>query len=96
MPCRAKTTRVDWMPGDAALQALEEIIRLRPGLNRQDAIDYAVITAASALRFRTWQPPQVVGKGRHRWIVAECGPSTGSTQGPPVAVPRELDSDGGY
>ena len=42
-------TRIDHMPGKAGLQALEELRQLRPDLGRQALIDYALITALSAL-----------------------------------------------
>ncbi len=56
--------RVDWMPGEAALQALAMAQRMRPELRRQDLIDLLVIHGLWALQFRA---PPLLGRDRDRW-----------------------------
>lgn len=60
--------RVDWMPGEAALQALDAAQRLRPDLRRQDLIDHLVIHGLWALQAR---PPPLQGTDRDRWRLPE-------------------------
>lgn len=69
-----KKLRVDWMPGEAALQALQAIQRRRPDLSRQEVIDYALIVALSALSHEPWRPPPLLGRSRYRWS-AEPAPA---------------------
>lgn len=74
--------RIDHMPGKAGLQALEELRELRPDLNRPSLIDYALITALSALRYaqqqQPWVPPVLFGRNRDVWRVpAACSSSNG-------------------
>ena len=60
-------TRVEWQPGDAALEALEISRRLFPHLSRQSLIDRLVITGLAALKHTPWRPPELWGKHRDRW-----------------------------
>lgn len=60
--------RVDWMPGDAALQALDAAQLLRPELRRQELIDALVIAGLWALQLR---PPPLHGNDRDRWKLPE-------------------------
>ena len=48
--------RVDYMPGAAALQALQAAQELYPKANTQALIDRMVITGLSALVHNKWQP----------------------------------------
>lgn len=58
--------RVDYMPGAAALQALQTAQELYPKANTQELIDRMVITGLSALVHNKWQPPNLWGH-RDRW-----------------------------
>ena len=60
----ADRQRVDWMPGNAALQALSIAQQVRPDLRRQDLIDLLVIHGLWALQFRA---PPLHGDDRDRW-----------------------------
>jgi hypothetical protein len=64
----AKTTRtrVDYMPCDAALAALQAAQVMFPKANTQALIDRMVITGLSALVHGKWQPPSLWGH-RERW-----------------------------
>lgn len=65
--------RVDWMPGRAALTALEVAEQLHPELNRQALIDKLILCGLSALRHEHWRPPPMHGRNRHRWPAPEIG-----------------------
>ncbi|MFT3818291.1 MAG: hypothetical protein QM750_11765 [Rubrivivax sp.] len=56
--------RIDWMPGDAALQALAQAQRTMPAYSRQALIDLLVVNGLWALQFR---PPALPGRDRDRW-----------------------------
>ena len=64
-------TRIDYMPGDAACQALERGSEMFPMLRTQALIDKLLITAVSALHHasyhKPWQPPGMWGTDRDRW-----------------------------
>ena len=64
-------TRIDYMPGDAAYQALELGSAMFPTLRMQALIDRLLITAVSALHHssnhKPWQPPGMWGTDRDRW-----------------------------
>ena len=62
-------TRIDWMPGNAALDALALATEMFPKLRQQALIDRLVITAASALAHHQdrWTPPSLWGSDRDRW-----------------------------
>lgn len=80
----AKTPRVriDWMPGPAALEALEKARQLRPGMRQQDLIDYLVLHGLWVLR---WAPPPLLGRDRDRWVLP--GSSTSEHESKPRADP---------
>ena len=63
--------RVDYMPGPAALEALEAAQALHPDCNAQALIDRLVITGLSALVHGHWQPPKLYGRDRERWKLPE-------------------------
>lgn len=67
MPSNATRQRIDWCPGDAALQALAAGEELFPTLKRQDVIDRLLITGLCAYLGTHWQPPPFVGTQRDRW-----------------------------
>ena len=67
MPSNAIRTRIDWQPGDAALEALEIAESLRPHLRTQELIDMLVITGLAALRHEPWAPPTFHGFNRNTW-----------------------------
>ena len=67
MPSNATRARVDWMPGDAAMEALGLAERLFSNLPRQEVIDKLVITGIWALQQPPWVPPPLFGKHRDRW-----------------------------
>lgn len=68
---KAKRVRVDYMPGPAALEALEAAQALHPGCNTQALIDRLVITGLSALVHGHWEPPRLYGRDRERWKLPE-------------------------
>ena len=63
--------RIDYMPGDAALDALALAEGMFPALRTQALIDRLLITAVSALhhaaQHKPWQPPAMWGSNRDRW-----------------------------
>jgi len=63
---KSDRVRVDYMPGAAALQALQAAQDLYPKANTQALIDRMVITGLSALVHGKWQPPSLWGR-RNRW-----------------------------
>ena len=64
-------TRIDYMPGAAALDAIARASEMFPILRTQALIDRLVITAVSALhhaaQHKPWQPPSMWGNNRDRW-----------------------------
>lgn len=64
-------TRIDYMPGGAALDALALAQAMYPKLRTQALLDRLLITAVSALHHSThhrpWQPPGMWGNDRDRW-----------------------------
>lgn len=62
-------TRIDYMPGKAAHEALVLASNMFPALRTQALLDKLVITALSALRHdsRPWRAPHLFGKDRDRW-----------------------------
>ena len=65
--------RIDWMPSKAGAQALAELQGMRADLGRQALIDFAMITALSALRHQRWTPPVLYGRNRDVWrLPADC------------------------
>ena len=67
MPSSSTRPRIDWQPGDAALEALSVAESLFPHLRRQEVIDRLVITGLCALRHPPWAPPPLFGKSRDSW-----------------------------
>ena len=57
-------TRIDYMPGNAAFEALGLASDLFPNLRPQALIDKLVITGLCALH---WKPPSLWGTDRDRW-----------------------------
>lgn len=68
---KANRVRVDYMPGPAALEALEAAQALHPDCNTQALIDRLVITGLSALVHGHWEPPRLYGRNRERWKLPE-------------------------
>lgn len=64
---KADRTRVDYMPGPAALEALQVAGDMFPDANAQALIDRLVITGLSALVHGHWEPPRLYGRDRARW-----------------------------
>jgi hypothetical protein len=60
-------TRIDYMPGSAALEALGLAGAMFPNTRPQALLDKLVITAMSALAHRHWQPPALWGLDRDVW-----------------------------
>ena len=62
-------TRIDYMPGNAALDALALAAERLPKLRQQALIDRLVITAVSALAHdhTRWEPPRLWGRDRDAW-----------------------------
>jgi hypothetical protein len=68
---KANRYRVDYMPGPAALEALEAAQALHPDCNTQALIDRLIITGLSALVHGHWEPPRLYGRDRERWKLPE-------------------------
>lgn len=62
-------TRIDYMPGAAALEALAVAVNMFPEARPQALLDRLVITAVSALAHRHWQAPRLQGKDRDAWVL---------------------------
>ena len=64
-------TRIDYMPGDAALDALTMTAEMFPALRTLALIDRLVIVAVAAMQHadqhKPWKPPSMWGNDRHRW-----------------------------
>ena len=70
--------RVDYMPGPAALEALQTAQGLFPNSNTQALIDRLVITGLSALVHGHWKPPPLYGRDRDAWkLPADLRPKPG-------------------
>lgn len=57
-------TRIDYMPGNAAVDALEIAAAMFPNMRPQAVLDKLVITGLCALR---WKAPALYGNDRDRW-----------------------------
>ena len=68
---KTNRVRVDYMPGPAALEALEAAHALHPDCNTQALIDRLVITGLSALVHGHWEAPRLYGRDRDRWKLPE-------------------------
>lgn len=72
--------RVDYMPGPAAVEALQAAQRLFPNSNTQALIDRLVITGLSALVQGHWKPPPLYGRDRDAWkLPRELSPTPGES-----------------
>ena len=60
-------TRLDYMPGDAACNALALAAQMFPNLRCQALLDKLVITGVSALHHQHWKPPGLYGNDRDKW-----------------------------
>ena len=64
-------TRIDDMPGDAALDALTLAAEMFPARHTQALIDRLGIVAVSAVQHadqhKPWKPPSMWGNDRDRW-----------------------------
>lgn len=60
-------TRIDYMPGIAALDALGLAAAMFPNTRPQALLDKLVITAVSALAHKHWRPPALWGRDRDAW-----------------------------
>lgn len=56
--------RIDYMPGQAALLAIDEAKRLRPWFGNQDLIDFLVIRGLWTIKH---EAPALPGRDRDRW-----------------------------
>ena len=69
-------TRIDYMPGDAALDALALAGEMLPDTRPQALLDKLVITAVSALvhdrQHKRWEPPRLWGKNRDASTKQRC------------------------
>ena len=68
---KADRIRVDYMPGPAALAALQAARKLHPDCNIQRLIDRLIITGLSALVHGRWEPPRLHGRNREQWKLPE-------------------------
>ena len=64
--------RVDYMPGPAALEALELAQALHPKDNTQALIDRMVIVGLSALLHERWEPPRLYARNRELWQLPQA------------------------
>lgn len=82
---KTERTRIDYMPGEAALDALDLAADLFPKLRTQALLDQLLITAVSALRHssqhKPWHPPTMWGSNRDRWKL------------PVALIPVKLDKE---
>ena len=62
-------TRIDYMPGSAALDALALAGAMFPKLRNQALLDKLVITAVSALAYQHWRAPTLWGRDRDEWTL---------------------------
>ena len=61
---KTERTRIDYMPGNAALDALALAGEMFPDTRPQALLDKLVITAVSALAHKHWRPPSLWGRDR--------------------------------
>ena len=61
-------TRIDYMPGQAAFDALRLASEMFPNMRPQALIDKLVITGLVALH---WEPPRLYGHNRDAWRLPE-------------------------
>lgn len=63
---KSDRVRVDYMPCQAAIEALQAAQKIYTKANMQALIDRLVITGLSAVVHEKWEPPCLWGK-RERW-----------------------------
>ena len=63
---KSERTRIDYMPGQAALEALDLAAAMFPD-RPQALIDRLVICGVSALAHKHWHAPYLYGKDRDAW-----------------------------
>ena len=67
-------TRIDYMPGQAAIDALALAAVMLPNKRQQALIDKLVITGLCALSWKLPELPKLWGSDRDRWKLPEqCG-----------------------
>ena len=64
---KTERTRIDYAPGDAALEALSLAAERFPELRPQALLDKLVICGLSALAHKHWHAPYLYGKDRDAW-----------------------------
>jgi hypothetical protein len=64
---KCERIRIDYMPGTAALEALDLAAGMFPDTRPQALLDKLVITAVSALAHKHWHAPYLCGKDRDKW-----------------------------
>jgi hypothetical protein len=64
---KSERTRIDYMPGAAAVEALHIAADMFPDTRPQALLDKLVITAVSALAHKHWHAPYLGGRDRDRW-----------------------------
>ena len=68
-------SRINYMPRNAALEALGLAYAMFPNLRAQALIDKPAITAVSALAHQHWRPPNLWGRDRDTWkLPRKLGP----------------------
>lgn len=69
---KSERTRIDYMHGNAALEALDMAAAMFPDTRPQALIDKLVITGLCALH---WKAPSLYGADRDRWKLPDnAGP----------------------
>jgi hypothetical protein len=72
---KTERTRIDYMPGDAAMEAINLAVEVFPNLRMQALLDRLVITAVSAIHHaahhKPWQPPYLTGNSRDTWTLPD-------------------------
>ena len=80
---KTERTRIDYMPGEAALEALTIASDMFPNLRTQALLDRLVIVAVSAMHHaahhKPWQPPGMWGANRDRWKLPHALQTTANT-----------------
>lgn len=64
---KCERTRIDYMPGAAALEALDLAAAMFPDTRPQALLDRLVICGLSALAHKHWRAPFLGGRDRDRW-----------------------------
>jgi len=68
---KKERTRIDYMPGQAAFDALALAGELYPNMRQQALIDKLVITGLVALHWKLPELPKLWGTDRDRWKLPE-------------------------